>query len=313
MELSELLKLLFPLMSGETKEKNYDFTAQLLGNSYDVDTAVPSIDVFGFSDDKLRRLFNGNRKLSKRDAKAIISTFDERRCSKFIDQNMNGDTLNILSHSLEERVGDFGDSAVSKYVELLYDSILKLNVGHPTEVLNIDDVNIVNVQYKNGKFLFKNKVVDILKSIEVPDDIVEEEKFYIVALLKAYSDADSVKCYNLKSLPDKYKRDIRHQRHNYYDAEVVRRGIRDNFRTDEYHRLIVNLKDDMYEGIVDTCEEDYNNGYLRLKSVLNRSLEVSINKSELARIPGLIGNSERKGLCHMLVTDGKITWVVNDE
>lgn len=122
-ELSELLKLLFQLTPRTTQQKKYDFTAQLLGNAYDVDKAVPAVDVLGFSDDKLRRLFNGSRKLSQRDAKAMLSTFDVAKCSRYITQNMDATVIEALAVQLEIRIGSFEEPATEKYAQLLYDAI----------------------------------------------------------------------------------------------------------------------------------------------------------------------------------------------
>lgn len=123
-ELSELLKILFQLTSQTTQQKNYDFTAQLLGNAYDVDKAVPAVDVLGFSDDKLRRLFNGSRKLSQRDAKAMLSTFDVAKCSRYLMQNMDAGVIAALAQQLEIQVGSFEVPATLKYAQLLQEAIV---------------------------------------------------------------------------------------------------------------------------------------------------------------------------------------------
>lgn len=52
----------------------------------------------------------------------------------------------------------------------------------------------------------------------------------------------------------------------------------------------------------------------RLKAVLDRITIISLTKSALINVVGLIGNLEKKGICHILVNDEKIkSWVDIDE
>lgn len=56
------------------------------------------------------------------------------------------------------------------------------------------------------------------------------------------------------------------------------------------------------------------NKYDRLKAVLDRITTISLTKSALINVVGLIGNLEKKGICHILVNDEKIkSWVDIDE
>jgi hypothetical protein len=47
-----------------------------------------------------------------------------------------------------------------------------------------------------------------------------------------------------------------------------------------------------------------------LIEVLKQAVVAPVGKSLLSNIPNWIGNSEKKGVCHMLVNDGKIRWVM---
>ena len=61
-------------------------------------------------------------------------------------------------------------------------------------------------------------------------------------------------------------------------------------------------------------DEDYENGYDRLKAVLEKITNTTLSKSALVNVIGLIGNLEKKGICHILVNDDVInSWVNVDE
>lgn len=55
-------------------------------------------------------------------------------------------------------------------------------------------------------------------------------------------------------------------------------------------------------------------GYARLNAVLEKVTSTSLDRSILSQMRNLIGNLEKKGICHILVNDGTIeSWVhVND-
>jgi hypothetical protein len=53
-----------------------------------------------------------------------------------------------------------------------------------------------------------------------------------------------------------------------------------------------------------------NHGYARLTEVLKQVALIDVSKSLLCQIKNLIGISEKRGVCHILVSDGRIkSWV----
>ena len=71
------------------------------------------------------------------------------------------------------------------------------------------------------------------------------------------------------------------------------------------------MKDDAWEGISATYyDDDISSGYERLKKVLEKITSTTLSKSTLTAIIGMIGNLEKKGICHILVNDERIkSWV----
>lgn len=96
---------------------------------------------------------------------------------------------------------------------------------------------------------------------------------------------------------------------DYYSAETIRRFVRDTLTDSQQFDV---LKEEIYNGIIDTHEQEYDSGYKRLVEDLKQAAVTNTSKSMLDSKLHCIGNSERKGVCHMLVNDNKLRWV-NEE
>ncbi len=121
-----------------------------------------------------------------------------------------------------------------------------------------------------------------------------------------------IKPSEIESLTNRYKRDFDQQRKAYYSIESIVRGFRDVY--DESDKQVQILKEEVYEGIYEVYMGDYENGCERLRQVLIKITSTTLDKSTLSHIKNLIGNLEKKGLCHLLVNDNVIhSWVNIDE
>lgn len=166
---------------------------------------------------------------------------------------------------------------------------------------------------KSGTFYYNGEEIHI--STELLDSDKEEIQTqhlpYETALTDVYSERinKNITPENIKELPKPLQFNFETQRKAYYSIEGVRRSVRDAFRNGE--EQFTYLEEDTYYGIVDTYYDDrIENGYARLMAVLNKATNISLKKSLLLNIPSLIGNNEKRGICHMLVNDGKIkSWV----
>lgn len=113
----------------------------------------------------------------------------------------------------------------------------------------------------------------------------------------------------ISNLPPGLRHDYTEQQRAYYSAEDVHHSIREVFSDGEDQFSA--LKEDAFDGISQIYYDDsFRTGYDRLKAVLISILNTPLSKSALPNIVGLIGNLERKGICHMLVNDETIkSWV----
>lgn len=113
-------------------------------------------------------------------------------------------------------------------------------------------------------------------------------------------------------MPPVYKTELQIHREDFYSAESVLHKIRDFFFDAE--REFNCLKDDVYNGIKLYILHGFSNGYEKMKATLDFVMTISYRKSYLStQGNGLIGNSEERGIVHMLVNEGKITWIKDGE
>ncbi|GAA0753621.1 ABC-three component system protein [Clostridium sartagoforme] len=147
-----------------------------------------------------------------------------------------------------------------------------------------------------------------------PEDLEEHEMVYVHELFAAYADAEGLEDFSKEDLVKykRYRRDFLYQRKEYYAAESIRQSVRDTLMPIEYKEFDV-LKQETLSGIRPVHNRYYPNGFERLNSVMAHATVIKVNKSLLTQLPGWIGAEETMGVCHMLVNDGEIKWVDDDE
>ena len=152
-----------------------------------------------------------------------------------------------------------------------------------------------------------------LNPVAIPDTPSSDEMAYITELLAAYAEVagkTELQLNDLATLP-KYKSDLERRRKDYYAAETIREGTRDSFGDkDEIHFKV--LKEETYDGIVDSYLQSYPDAIARLNGVMSQAVLVPINRCLLSKLNWISGR-EKKGVCHFLVNDGEIKWVNDDD
>lgn len=159
-----------------------------------------------------------------------------------------------------------------------------------------------------GNIRFGGRRLNMPTTLIPADTIEPEEMAYISALLEAYSEelgtqidtTEALKKYNF------YFNHLNRQRKDYYSAETIRRFVRDTLTDSQQFDI---LKDEIYNGIIDIHERDYDSGYKRLIADLQQVSMINTSRCMLDSKLHCIGVSERKGACHMLVNDNRLKWV----
>lgn len=160
-----------------------------------------------------------------------------------------------------------------------------------------------------GKIRFGGRSVKVTP-VSPTEDVQKEELPYVEALLEVYSEALGTEISSVEDLQHtKYNEHFQRQRIDYYAIETIRRFVRDTLTDSEDFKC---LKNEIYAGIIDTHEQEYKNGLYRLTADLTQAVTVNTGKSLLDSHLHLIGVSEKKGTCHLLVNDKKLRWIKND-
>lgn len=154
------------------------------------------------------------------------------------------------------------------------------------------------------------------KALQPPKEIEDHELGYVRELYRVYqeiSGEEYVRPEDLDGQP-RLRKDFDKQRKDYYKAETIHRELRDTIRLDETASFDL-LKDEMYEGVITTRDKDYNNGFDRMTAVMEHASIVPLPQNLQDRLLDWVGAAEKKGVCHMLVNDKRLSWMedIDDE
>lgn len=162
----------------------------------------------------------------------------------------------------------------------------------------------------NDKVKIGSKIINLPPKLEVPNLPLESENKYITALLEVYSVDSKISITSIADLENakpEYKTDLQFHREDFYDAESVLHQIRDFFYDAEFEFNA--MKDEVYDSIKrDICcpADPYNNMHNIMKIVCL----VTFSRSYLSTPGnGLIGPSEKRGMVHLLINEGKCRWL----
>lgn len=287
----------------------------------------------GRASELLNRKRNPDTQISAgADNPKVLATIGDYFDSTVLELLMMGDSLDALNDELigeinsdvhmqrgikKELLEKSKSSNISSLLAAIFLYVVKVdNTGKPERTLeSIKDVPLSSVSFdsQDNKLHISSLTIPLPESI-APRNIRNDEFKYLNALCQAYSDklGMTISIDNIDSCPKKrYRNDFNDER-NYYNSVQSRiRGVREIFSdVDEQYDV---LKKEAYEGIKETYLDDYPDGFKRLMEVLKKITSTSLNRSQLVKLD-IIGNAERKGLCHVLVNDGYInSWVDIDE
>ncbi|MDE8196212.1 hypothetical protein PT113_01655 [Erysipelothrix rhusiopathiae] len=276
--------------------------------------------------DSLDRFFKGTLPLSKRNVRKVISKKDSDKFANYIN-TLNEHNQMAIEDEIKTMIPDFnldenlGYACADLFLQILDDiyegressSINASNNPPSSSKLTSIPPKTIYYDESDGKLHIGSVEISIPKEIEPPQDIAPEEEKYVCELLAAYAEAlksgDLTKS-DLDSLPTKYKRNFSDQRINYYSALRIDRFLRESIDNGEEHSK--KWKSETHDYIKDTLWDDYDDGYKRLLAVMKKVVDCSTT-SIVDNFQNLVGPKEKKGTCHLLVNDGCVHWVDEDE
>lgn len=140
-----------------------------------------------------------------------------------------------------------------------------------------------------------------------PNEIREEEIVYVDKLLEAYGDCCNKEIRNVMDLSffKEYEDHFFRQRKSFYSAESLMRFERDIMPPGS--NAFEDLKEEIYDGVIDTVEVDFPNGFERVKEVTKVARTLQTPSYPLVNS---LKNNDLAGMCHHLVNEQRFGWVV---
>jgi hypothetical protein len=139
---------------------------------------------------------------------------------------------------------------------------------------------------------------------EPPETIQLKESRYIQQLLEAYSDYLSIEVKELESLVKwpELEGHLKRSRETFYHAESLRNFARDTVPEGTYE----DLQEEVFSGVVDTCESAHDDGLARVRSTVSKAGEISLTSNALV---SRIRIQDKHGICHQLANEDRLIWV----
>lgn len=136
-----------------------------------------------------------------------------------------------------------------------------------------------------------------------PEAVQGHEQRYVEHLLAAYAEhkkeaiADIAALKKWKPLSDHLNR----QRESFYHAEAFRVFLREKVDPGTFE----SLQDEIHDGVIDTAEGTFVDGFERVKAVTQASQSVPLDAHPLGSSAFV---KDRHGICHQLANDDRLRW-----
>lgn len=329
--------LLHPYLSGHSSGKSgfmKDFFDEVLDdpdrtieaagrarNSNPGKSAITAGVWAGMNSTDLPKLYRGVRKIPYWKAagfnNALNTAAVEAKCDSLGIDALQSMQSHMLSAGIRCETLDQLPVAIGHWLKAILDAnahdrdLLKDGYSVQPELDPYMNVSLAEGRIRNGKLTLHSSSLAWPKPPSVPADPDPElEGLYIRQIYAALSDDAGTTLEAYCQLSDRYRSIFDRQRGFFYDAEGLRRNMRDAFDNGETE--FGAMKDDLFDGVVDTCDMNYPNGLERMLTTVSEAGKCSITASVLTNLPSLVNNAHKKGMCHMLVSDGKLVWVADD-
>lgn len=150
------------------------------------------------------------------------------------------------------------------------------------------------------------------RELDIPHSIGSDEQTYIKKLLEAYSEYNSEKINSTTELKLKHPtlhKNFTSQRESFFSAEALRAFNKDIAAYDTNY--FDDLKDDIYNGITDfMSSENFEDGYKKMCKTVHQAALMPI---DACPIKERVFTKDKKGICHHLANDDKLTWKTNEK
>ena len=271
----------------------------------------------GVNETDLNKIFNGKRRLPAWKARSFAAHLDQSAFEGLLRQ-LSIDALEDFQRALAE----FGitvaaleelPAALTRWLQAILDAnskgkdILADNIPVAPIIEIFEGIELSKGRIEGQKLKLGRSQVrwpDTPNPPEAPDADIEGR--YIRQLCLAFGSFDQADYAQDTDLPECHAREYQEQRGYFWDAQGLSRNLRDVLEDQD---VFDQLKDDLYDGVIDTCRDDHPNGLKRMRATLTASTRTQLTASAITQFPTLIQNRHRKGMCHVLTNEGRMMWV----
>lgn len=133
------------------------------------------------------------------------------------------------------------------------------------------------------------------------------EAGYVRQLLEVYSEREKA---SISTPEDLYSFTNHHahfqrSRERFYSAESLHRFSRDNLKPGEFEKF----KREIFDGVIDIVASEHPDGLRRLDAATDTAAKLAVAQSEIGKMAEV---ADKKGVCHHLANEGRLTWIPND-
>lgn len=287
-------------------KSEYDYFTELIGN-FIQDAAMDACKLLKRQNDTKYRYIKGIRLIQVKDAQYLYDHRDKEKFSHWIWERMD-DTSSydkisawLVRHNISS--DDPATACADLLESIILDIINNIASSPPSQKSDLDLTLINDIQEKI-------KSLPRPANVPVPKEATQNEETYIDELFLAYGDAEGMNVFSANDLPSfpDYEEDLNGRRIDFYAAESIRRGVLElgsGSLTDQFDVL----KSETLVGVTDTAKRTHPNGYERMLAVMEQAVTTPMTNYVLSASPYWIGGRIKKGVCHHLVNDGKLTWI----
>lgn len=138
-------------------------------------------------------------------------------------------------------------------------------------------------------------------------EIGAHESRYVAQLIEVYSEKEPTESFAAQSVSahSKFGSHFQRQRESFYSAEALRLYARDSVPPGTFDAL----QTDVHSGVVEVAEASHQSGMDRLTSVLTTSGQLDLSAHALISVSSI---DDRKGICHQLANEDRLTWVTEE-
>lgn len=187
----------------------------------------------------------------------------------------------------------------------------------PSSANSKTDIIPTNTAYfdkADNKIHFGQTTIDVLPELIPPPDIQSHETKYIQAFLDAVSSKEPNKPHytfkDIENLKGRYKKYLINQRYNYFSAVRVCKIAKTSIFNADIE--IQKWKQGTFDYISDVYYDEYPSGYDRLVKVMQKAVDTP-QVCNIDSIQNLVKPNAKKGVCHLMVNDGKMKWIDDDD